>query len=120
MNQSPNKFNFNDDGFNFSDLEQKAAKELQEIENLSPESQKRLLLHKKQLKRLIIYLAGFGFGLGLLLAIVLIIVLNKLGMTKKPYELPRLENNQLEQIHIKYAPNQSFQELKLLLKLSSI
>jgi hypothetical protein len=106
MNQSPNNFNLDDGGFKFPSLEGKAAKELQEIENLSPESRERLLIHKKQLERLIIYLAGFGFGLGLLLAIVLIIVLNKLGMTKKPYELPRQENNQLEQI--KYDPDQSF------------
>ncbi|BAU66882.1 hypothetical protein STA3757_42880 [Stanieria sp. NIES-3757] len=104
MNQSPNKFNFNDDGFNFSDLEEKAAKELEEIENLSPESRERLIIHKKQLERLIIYLAGLGLGLGLLLAIVLIIVLNKLGMTKKPYELPRQENEKLE--HIQYHPDQ--------------
>ncbi|AFZ37072.1 hypothetical protein Sta7437_3574 [Stanieria cyanosphaera PCC 7437] len=112
MNQSPNNFNFDDHGLNFSDLEGKAAKELQEIENLSPESRERLSIHKKQLERLIIYLAGFGFGVGLLLAIVLTIVLNKLGLTKKPNQLPPPESEKLEQI--KYHPNQSFQELNFL------
>lgn len=107
MNQSPNNFNFDDNGLNFSNLEEKATKELEEIENLSPESRERLIIHKKQLERLIFYLAGFGFGLGLLLAIVLIIVLNKLGMTKKPDELPQPENEKLEQIQ--YHPEQSFQ-----------
>ena len=41
---------------------------------------------------------GIRVSLGLLLSVVVIILLNKLGLTKKPYELKQQQNQQLEEI----------------------
>jgi hypothetical protein len=108
MNHSPNNFNFDDDGFKFPYQEEENTEELQ---NLSSESIQRLSAHKKQLQRLLIYLAGLGLGLGLLLAVVLVFALNKLGLTKKPDEIPVKEDVKLEKI--KYIPEKPVQKLNL-------
>lgn len=96
MNQFPN--NFDDRDANLLNDRAKTDRQLSEIESLSPESIERLSIHKKQLERLILYLAGFGLALGILLAIILIITLNKLGLTKKPNQIAPQPNQKLEQI----------------------
>lgn len=94
MNQQPNNFDFDEsaNGFKFPQPETDVH---EDNENISAES---LLARKKQLKRLLIILMGIGVSLGLLLSVVVIILLNKLGLTKKPYELKQQQNQQLEEI----------------------
>lgn len=94
VNQQPNNFDFDEsaNGFKFPQPETDVH---EDNENISAES---LLARKKQLKRLLIILMGIGVSLGLLLSVVVIILLNKLGLTKKPYELKQQQNQQLEEI----------------------
>ncbi|MDJ0743582.1 MAG: hypothetical protein QNJ32_09480 [Xenococcaceae cyanobacterium MO_167.B27] len=84
MYQSPNDFDFeaNDDLNNDS-----SNQELTDENNFNNLSTKSLVQRKKQLEKLFIYLIGFGVGLGLVLALLLMIVLNRFGLTKKPYEI---------------------------------
>ena len=58
-----------------------------DINNFSNVSQKRVIQRKKQLQKLLIYLVCAGLGLGALISIGVVILLNKLGLTTRPYEL---------------------------------
>ncbi len=93
MNQQPNNFDFDESSNGFK-LPQPETNIHEDNENISAES---LLARKKQLKRFLIILMSIGVSLGLLLSVVVIIVLNKLGLNKKPYELN--QQQQLEEIH---------------------
>lgn len=80
MNQQPNNFNFDESNNGFQ-LSQPETIRHNENENISTEN---VLARKKQLKRLLIILMGVGLSLGLVLSIGVIILLDKLGLTKKP------------------------------------
>ena len=97
MNQPPHNFDFdesaNGNGFQLS---QDETNNHENSENISPES---LLARKKQLKLLLIILIGIGLSVGLLLSVGMVILLNKLGLTKKPYELQQQKQQPIEEIH---------------------
>ena len=97
MNQPPHNFDFdestNSDGFQLPRAE---TTNQEESQNISPEN---LLARKKQLKRLLIILIGVGLSVGLILSIGMVILLNKLGLTKKPHELQQQTQPSLEEIH---------------------
>ncbi|MGK7951766.1 MAG: hypothetical protein AB4368_24000 [Xenococcaceae cyanobacterium] len=97
MNQPPHNFDFdesaNGNGFQLSQAE---TNNHENSENISPES---LLARKKQLKRLLIILIGLGLSVGLLLSVGMVILLNKLGLTKKPHELQQQKQQPIEEIH---------------------
>lgn len=97
MNQPPHNFDFdesaNGNGFQLS---QDETNNHENSENISPE---RLLARKKQLKRLLIILIGLGLSVGLLLSVGMVILLNKLGLTKKPHELQQQKQQPIEEIH---------------------
>ena len=97
VNQQPNNFDF-DESTNGFKLPQTETNVHEDHENISAES---ILARKKQLQRLLIILMGIGVSLGLILSVGIIILLNKLGLTKKPYELKQQQQQQqpLEEIH---------------------
>lgn len=56
----------------------------EELENINPEE---LAYRKKELSKILLWLAVFGLGLGVIVTIIVVIALNKLGLTKRPHEL---------------------------------
>ncbi len=94
MNQQPNNFDFDESNNGFK-LPQVETNTNRDNEGISTES---LLARKKQLQRLVLILMGIGLGVGLVLSIGVIILLNKLGLTKKPYELQQQKQQPVEQI----------------------
>lgn len=97
MNQPPHNFDFdessNGNGFQLSRAE---TTNQEESQNISPES---LLARKKQLKLLLIILIGIGLSVGLLLSVGMVILLDKLGLTKKPHEFQQQKQPSVEEIH---------------------
>ena len=57
-------------------------------------SLERIKTRKQQLERIFIKLIVFGLGVGLILGFGVFILLNKLGLTKKPYEIEREKRQQ--------------------------
>ena len=86
MFQPPEDFDSNLNPFaNRSNKEKKSPNlSPEELENVSPED---LAYRKKELSKILLWLMGFGLGLGLIVAIIVAIAMNKLGLTKRPYEL---------------------------------
>ena len=84
MYQSPNDFDFEPNDELTNDSSNQKLKNENNPDNLSTKS---LVQRKKQLEKLFIYLIGFGVGLGLVLALLVMLVLNRFGLTKKPYEI---------------------------------
>ncbi|MDJ0533389.1 MAG: hypothetical protein QNJ70_12970 [Xenococcaceae cyanobacterium MO_207.B15] len=84
MYQSPNDFDFETNDELTNDSSNQKLKNENNPDNLSTKS---LVQRKKQLEKLFIYLIGFGVGLGLVLALLVMLVLNRFGLTKKPYEI---------------------------------
>ena len=102
MNKQPNYFDFDESNNGF---------QLEEVKNPShnsndPLSKESIIARKKQLQRLLIILMGIGLSLGLVLSIGLVILLNKLGLTKKPYQLKQQKQQPVEQI--RYHHGQEF------------
>lgn len=95
MNKQPNDFNF-DESHNDFKLPQAENTSHRDNEHISTES---VIAHKKQLKRLLTILIGMGLILGLVLSVGLVALLNKLGLTKKPYQLKQQKEQPVEQIH---------------------
>ena len=94
MNQQPNNFNF-DESKNGFKLPQVETTSHDNNEGISTE---RIIARKKQLKRLVLILMGIGLSVGLVLSMGMVILLNKLGLTKKPYELQQQQKPSVEQI----------------------
>lgn len=100
MNQPPHNFDFDEStNGNGSQLPQAETSDHQNNENISAES---LQARKKQLKRLLLILIGIGTSVGLILSIGMVILLNKLGLTKKPDELKQQKQQPIEQIRYQY------------------
>lgn len=94
MNQQPSNFN-SDESTNGFKLPQAETNNQDDGENISVES---VLVRKRQLRRIVLILTGIGISLGLVLSVGVIILLNKLGLTKKPYELKQQKQKPIEQI----------------------
>lgn len=94
MNQQPSNFDSNESTNGFK-LPQAETTNQDDGENISAES---VLVRKRQLRRIILILTGIGISLGLVLSVGVIILLNKLGLTKKPYELKQQKQTPIEQI----------------------
>ena len=99
MNQQPNNFDFDEsnNGFKVPQVETTIH---QNNEGISTES---LLARKKQLKRLVMMLMGIGLIMGLLLSVGVVILLNKLGLTKKPSDLQQQKQQPVEQIRYHHS-----------------
>lgn len=97
MNQPPSNFDF-DESTNGNDFQLPQAETDNDRDDLgiSPES---LIARKQQLKRLLIILVGIGVSVGLILSVGVVILLNKLGLTKKPHELEQQQPQSIEQIY---------------------
>ena len=94
MNKQPNNFDFDESNNGFK-LPQADNIIDRNNEHLSTES---IIARKKQLKRLVMILMGIGLILGLGLSTGVVILLNKLGLTKKPHELKQQKQEPVEQI----------------------
>lgn len=90
MIQPPDNFNFDEsqNGLNHSNLKTKSEQKQEPEEYLSKEN---VVANKKRLERLFAILLGIGLSLGVLLAVGLIMVLNKLGLTEKPNQIEKIE-----------------------------
>ena len=67
------------------DLSKNSNKNTDDIDaNLSP---KNVAVRKKQLEKIFIKLIAFGLALGAVLGVGTYFLLNKLGLTKKPYQI---------------------------------
>jgi hypothetical protein len=94
-----------EDDFNFEEslkrLEnaQSDRDNYQENEGVSSENVK---IRQQQIEKIFLKLIAFGLGIGLILGLVVFILLNKLGLSKKPYEIEQEKqeiNNSIEKIH---------------------
>lgn len=94
MNQQPNNFDFDESNNGFK-LPQSTIRSNENDENIPLEN---IRARKKQLGKLLLILMGIGLSLGLLLSAGLIILLNKLGLNKKPFQLEQKKQQQIEQI----------------------
>ncbi len=72
--------------------------------NLSP---KNVAVRKKQLEKIFIKLIAFGLALGAVLGVGTYFLLNKLGLTKKPYQIEqeKQENKSDSYNEIQYFPH---------------
>jgi hypothetical protein len=97
----PDNFNFDEEGWQLPSLETKVSngQDNDENDNLSS---KTIAARKKQLERLFLWLIGIGLGLGLVLSIGVVILLDRLGLTKKPHEIKQQQEEQIEKV----APQQ--------------
>ena len=95
MNQQPpDNFNFDESNNGFK-LPQVETTDHDDYEGISTES---IIARKKQLQRLLLILMGIGLSAGLVLSVGVVILLNKLGLTKKPHELQQQQPPPVEQI----------------------
>ncbi|GAB4535576.1 MAG: hypothetical protein Tsb0014_22710 [Pleurocapsa sp.] len=71
----------------------------QENEGVSAENVK---IRQQQIEKIFLKLIAFGLGIGLILSLVVFILLNKLGLSKKPYEIEQEKqqiDNSIEKIY---------------------
>lgn len=94
MYQPEDDFNVNSSRNPDSDIDREKADA-----NLSP---KNVAVRKKQLENIFIKLIAFGLSIGAILGVGTYYLLNKLGLTKKPYQIEQekrqQENNNFKQI----------------------
>ncbi|MBE9169398.1 hypothetical protein IQ238_18340 [Pleurocapsales cyanobacterium LEGE 06147] len=93
----PDNSNFDNERWQFPRLETQAShsQDNGENENLS---KKIIAARKKQLERLFLLLIGVGLCLGLVLSIGAVILLDRLGLTKKPHEIKQQQEEQIEEV----------------------
>lgn len=82
MHHSPNN------NFDFESNEHLEHQSLEPefINHIDALSRKQVIRRRQSLKKLFIYLIGFGLGLGMILSVIVTIVLNKFGLLEKPYQ----------------------------------
>lgn len=96
-NNHPDNFNFNNEGWQFPSSETHNSELEANVENDNLSS-KTIAARKKQLERLFRWLIGIGLGLGLVLSIGIVILLDRLGLTKKPHEIKQQQEEQIEEV----------------------